>query len=215
MTVTDIENINKKKRRIFIDGKKAFVLYVGEVNKYNIKVGKEIDESMFNFIMYDVLKKRARLRVLHILEKRDKTKKQLIDKLFENEYPEEIIYDAINYAESYNYINDKEYSKRYVRYRINMKSKRLLISHLINRGVDKETAILAYEEVYEEISEEYDCADECSSDAGMYSIEERQIKQIIDKRLPKENATIKDKQRVYRYLVSKGFSSSDICKFLI
>jgi len=220
MIITDIQIVNKKKCRIYIDGKKAFVLYRGELFKYNMKVGNEIDENTFNIIMYDVLRKRARLRALHILEKQDKTKKQLLDKLYQGGFPEELIDDAINYVESYHYIDDERYARQYIRCKIAKKSKKQLINNLLQRGIDKETAILAYDDISAELINDSmgDCNLETEdvriSNKYMFDIEGEQIKKIISKRLPNTNVTIKDKQRVYRYLISKGFSSSDICSHL-
>ena len=100
---------------IYIDGYFKLVLYKGEIRKLNLKHNSEIDEEVYYYIIKDILVKRARLRALHILEKREYTKKQLTDKLKQNEYPDIVIEDAIDYVESYNYINDERYAMQYLR----------------------------------------------------------------------------------------------------
>ena len=64
---------------------------------------------------YD-LSKRAKLRCMHLLERRDYTEKQLRDKLRlgKTQYPPEIIDEAIAYVKAYHYVDDARYARQYV-----------------------------------------------------------------------------------------------------
>ena len=46
MIVTDITDMDKKRKRISIDGEYAFALYNQEVNRYRLEVGENVDESV-------------------------------------------------------------------------------------------------------------------------------------------------------------------------
>lgn len=200
MTVTKIEKIDKKKSRIYIDERKAFVLYNSEIRKLEINLSEDISIDLYEYIMFEILKKRARSRALHLLEKQDRTKSQLIDKLKRSEYPEEIIDDAIEYVESYNYIDDMRYAKQYIRLGCYKKSKKQLFFDLQKKGIDKSVACIAYDEIAVEID--------------MKEEEDNIIRKIIAKKIPDNNATQKDIQKTYRYLLSKGFSYDEIKKYM-
>ena len=41
MIITEIQEINKKKCRVYVDGRKAFILYKGEIRKLCLKRSEE------------------------------------------------------------------------------------------------------------------------------------------------------------------------------
>lgn len=201
MIITEIEKLDKKKSRIYIDGRKAFVLYKGEIRKLGLVVSETLSESLYDEIMYVILKKRARSRALHILEKQERTKAQLIEKLKKNEYPMEIIDDTIEYVESYHYIDDLRYATQFIRCSCAKKSKRQLILDLQRRGIDKSVVEAAFQNM--------------SSEINMKKAEDGLIQKLIKKKIPDfGSASQKDIQRTYRYLMSKGFSYDDIKKYM-
>jgi regulatory protein len=61
-----------------------------------------------------VLVKRARLRALHLLNDMGRTESQLRQKLKQNDYPDDVVEDAIRYVKSFGYVNDKEYARSYI-----------------------------------------------------------------------------------------------------
>ncbi len=201
MIVTAIEEVDNKKSFVYLDGKKSFILYKGELRKLEISLNKEISDELYCHIMEDILPKRARARALHILERREHTKLQLIEKLRKNGYPEIIIEDAVSYVESYHYIDDKRYAAHYIRCRCGKRSRKKLIMELQQRGVDKTIIDIAYDEVSEELS----------LDEEEHSL----IDKLIEKKFRNtENITKKDLQKLYRYLLSKGFSYDDISQHI-
>lgn len=62
MTVTEIEEISGKRSRVFLDGSFAFVVYKGELRKYEIEKGKELEEEILDELQNKVLPRRAKLR---------------------------------------------------------------------------------------------------------------------------------------------------------
>lgn len=142
--------------------------------------------------------KRARLRCMHLLERRDYTEKQLRDKLVmgKTEYPPEVIDDAIAYVKSYHYVDDARYACRYVECMKERKSRRQIEQELYRRGVAREFVEAAFEQT-EEVSEE------------------TLIREWLEKRhFDAESADRKEKQRMYAFLARKGFSGSGIARAL-
>lgn len=144
------------------------------------------------------LKKRACLRCLHLLEQRDYTEKQLADKLRmgKTPYPQEIIDEAIAYVKSYHYVDDARYALRYVECMKQKKSRRQIEQELFRRGVARPLV----EEVFEQA--------EPVPAEGL-------IRQWMQKRhFDADTADLKEKQRMYAFLLRRGFSSADITRAL-
>lgn len=144
------------------------------------------------------LKKRARLRCMHLLERRDYTEKQLRDKLRmgKTEYPPEVIEDAVQYVKGYRYVDDARYACRYVENMKERKSRRQIEQELYQRGISRELAQAAFEQV-QEVPEE-----------------ELILSWIKKRRYDAENADVKERQRMYAFLARKGFSQGAISRAL-
>ena len=142
---------------------------------------------------YDMLK-RAKLRCMHLLEKRDYTEKELRQKL-ENgktEYTEEQVDGAIAYVKSFHYVDDGRYACKYIEAMQSRKSRRQIEQELYQKGVDRELIQEAFEETGE-------------------VPEEEQIARWMEKRnFHPEEADLKEKQRMYAFLARKGFRAENI-----
>ena len=60
MFITDIIPIDKKRVKVYLDNEFAFVLYKGELRLYNISVGEEMPNEVFDKISDEILLKRAK-----------------------------------------------------------------------------------------------------------------------------------------------------------
>ena len=140
--------------------------------------------------------KDARKRALSILERRDKTTKELINKLTEDGYPSSVVDNAIEYVKSYHYLDDMRYAENYIRYHKNQKSKTAVKLYLKDKGVDPEAIDAA-------IEKEYD------------NDEKEMIKELLKKRHYNPNtADYKEKNRMLAYCMRRGFSFEDIKSLL-
>ncbi|MGN0399449.1 MAG: regulatory protein RecX [Blautia sp.] len=192
MLVTQIQAVTKQKYRVVIEGQPAFVIYRGELFRYKIKEGEELPLSVYQELTEKVLKKRAILRAMHILERSDKTKAELERKLIQSEYPRAAVEAALAYVESFGYINDKRYAQRYIESGKEKKGKARLKLELARKGIS--------DSVIEEALEETEFEDARSV-----------IREMMKKRR-KGNCLFdeKEKRRLYGFFQRKGFSSSDI-----
>lgn len=192
MEITKIQALTKQKYRIFLDGESAFAVYKGELSRYHLEEGAVLPPEVYEELVNRVLKKRATLRAMHILERTDKTEAQLRRKLEESEYPKEAVESAIAYVTSYGYLDDRRYAEHYIEWKKQGKGKARLKMELVQKGISRE--------IIEEILE--------STDFGETREMIRQI--ILKKRKTDIPMNEKEKQRLYGFLMRKGFSSSDI-----
>ena len=125
MTVTKVEAVTKAKSKVFIEGKFAFVLYKGELSRYQIAEGSVIEEDIYRKIRAEVLLKRAKRRSLHLLNDMGRTEEQLKERLRRDLYPEDVINEAVAYVKSFGYINDAAYAKNFVETRKGRKSRKV------------------------------------------------------------------------------------------
>jgi regulatory protein len=129
---------------------------------------------------------------MHLLEKMDRTEQQLKTKLREAGYASEAIEEAISYVKSYHYIDDERYARTYIRIHQQSKSKQRLKMDLLKKGIDKEVIDLALEEEFEQSEEEM-------------------ILQLLKKKhYDPSTADQKERNKMYRFLMQRGFRSSDI-----
>lgn len=197
MLITQISELDKKRMMIRTEEGNSFVLYKGEVRKLALQEGEELPTEVYEEIRSEILIKRARKRAMFLLEKMDRTESQLRDKLRQGFYGDDIIEDAISYVKGYHYIDDTRYSRTYVRCQKERKSKRQIKVDLLQKGVDREVVDAAIESEYEAQNEQ-----------------ELILKWIEKRHYSIENSDIKEKQKMYQFLMRKGFRSEDIIHIL-
>ena len=195
MEITKVQALTKQKYRIFLDGESAFAVYKGELSRYHLEEGAVLPPEVYEELVNRVLKKRATLRAMHILERTDKTEAQLRRKLEESEYPKEAVESAIAYVTSYGYLDDRRYAEHYIEWKKQGKGKARLKMELVQKGISRE--------IIEEVLE--------STDFGETREMIRQI--ILKKRKTDIPMNEKEKQRLYGFLMRKGFSSSNNTEF--
>lgn len=201
MTVTEITEISKSRKKIWIDEEFAFVLYSGELRDYGIAQGEEVTQEAYHSIMTELLPKRAKLRAMNLLQKRSYTVGQLKDKLVMGGYPGQIAQEAIDYVASFNYVNDEGYVRDYIECNKEKKSKRRIFQDLAAKGISGDIAEAAWEETAGEDSDE---------------LEKEQILHWIEKKnFDAETASPKDKQKMMAFLYRKGFSADNISNTLL
>ena len=198
MKVTQIIELTKAKSKVYIDYEFAFVLYKGELRRYHLKEGEEILQKDYEVLMEEILPKRAKLRCMNLLMTKEYTVEQLKRKLRQGLYSEELIEIAISYVASFNYVNDLKYAMDFIAYNESSKSKRRIEQDLYKKGISRETMERAWNEWQEQGGEQ--------DEIGMIR------KQLEKKHYNDETADYKEKQKIYGFLLRKGYSSEQIKK---
>lgn len=139
----------------------------------------------------------AKKRAFRILERMPRTIKQLKDKLISDQkYSDEVIETVIDFLKEYHYVDDRQYSIDYINSRKNNKGIHVLLYELRNKGVD--------DMILEEMKEEFSDIDSSVS-----------IKKLIEKKgIDPDTEDRKQRERLYRFLLSRGFSYNDIAKVI-
>ena len=198
--VTKIEELDKKRSKIYINQEFAFVLYKGEIRQYKIKIENEIDNHTYNVIRDEILPKRAKKRCLNLLQKRPYTECKLREKLVEGYYTQDIIEEAIHYVKSFHYIDDYEYACQYIFYHKESETRKKIEEKLMIKGISKEILNQAFDDSYDDAEEQQE-------------IELQQAKKLLEKKkYNPETMDWKEKQKIYAYLARKGITSSIIGK---
>ena len=181
-----------KKVRLITDEGTSFILYKREASRYGLDADMEISQDQWEHLMQEVFIPRARSRAMHLLERQDRTVSNLRQKLRDSGYPDEAIASAVEYVESYHYVDDDRYARSYVRYHQSGKSRRRIRMDLIKKGITDEV-------IQEALDAEYTVS------------EEDMIRAAIQKRhLDPATSDLRERQRIYRFLLGRGFSYEDI-----
>lgn len=192
MQVTSVIPLEKGKARIRFEDGSEVILYKGEIRKLGIQEGCVITDEVYHKIIDEILGQRAIKRAMHLLERQDRTERQLYDKLKENGYPEVCIESAISYVKRYHYIDDFRYASAYIRYRQEKKSRQKLKLELQAKGIARDV-------IEEALEEEY------------VSDDQKKILELLQKRRYSfENADTAEQRKNYQFLLRRGFQSSDI-----
>ena len=143
--------------------------------------------------------KSARRKAMLLLEHMDRTEKGLSDRLRQAGFSAEAVEDAMNYVRSYGYLNDLRYAENYISFRINSKSRQKILQELAGKGIDRETALSAWES-----AAEVEAPDELAV-----------LRSTVLKKCQEE--TVLDEKamrRLQSFLLRRGFSDGDISHVL-
>lgn len=142
MIITNIEKQKKNKNRynIFINNEFAFGLNEDVIVKHSISVGQEITEQYIEDILKSEEKAKAINYAIILLGYRPRSINELKLKMSEKGYESELIDYAIEMLEKYNYLNDYEFGKSFIKDKQSFKKagKNLLKRELYQKGIDKE-----------------------------------------------------------------------------
>lgn len=198
MTITAVEELSKSRSKIWIDGEFAFVLYKGELRLYHIRAGEDISQEDYDAILREVLPKRAKLRAMKLLTKKDYTEKQLAEKLRQGGYPEQVLREALDYVAGYHYTDDLRYAVAYITDHENTRSRRRIEQDLLGRGIEEEVLERAWAE--------------WEADGGSQD-EQAMIRALMEKRrYDPDAADWKERQRMYAFLLRRGFSAEAVSR---
>ncbi len=196
MEVKSLVKLTKGRAKICLDNGADFVLYKKEYESYGIEDGADLPEASYEEIVTEILIPRCKKRALHLLEKQDRSEKNLRDKLREGGYSEDVIDIAIDYINEYGYLDDARMAASHIRFYQDSRSRQRIKQDLMNKGISSDVIDRVLEEEY-------------SAD------EQELIARLLEKKhYDSESATYEDKGKMYRFLAGRGFSSDAIKRAL-
>ena len=194
MIITKLDKVGTKQVRLFFDEEKYCLLYYNEVRRLGFHEKDEVGQQEFEELNKPLLH-RAKLKAMSLLKYQDRTRKELKDRLMRAEFPEFITEGAIAYVESFGYINDEEYVRRYMEYKAGTKSRIQIKMDLRKKGIGTE--------ILERIFDEYEYE------------EDDVLEEQVQKRIRQKGSVTKENfQKYYGYFARKGFNSVKIIDLL-
>lgn len=196
MEVLSLVKLTKGRAKICLAGGTDFVLYKKEYESYGIEEGAELSQAQYEEILSEIIIPRCKKRALHLLEKQDRSEKNLRDKLKEGGYSSEVIDIAIDYINEYGYLDDARMAASHIRFYQDSRSRQRLKQDLMGKGISADVIDRVLEEEY-------------TADEG-----DLIQKLLLKKNYDKDNATYEERAKMYRFLAGRGFSSDSINKWL-
>ena len=194
MIITKLDKVGTKQVRLFFEEEKYCLLYYNEVRRLGFHEKDEVGQQEFEELN-KLLLHRAKLKAMSLLKYQDRTRKELKDRLMRVEFPEFITEGAIAYVESFGYINDEEYVRRYMEYKAGTKSRIQIKMDLRKKGIGTE--------ILERIFDEYEYE------------EDDVLEEQVQKRIRQKGSVTKENfQKYYGYFARKGFNSVKIIDLL-
>lgn len=206
--ITAIEPIKgAKKRKIYGNDEWIFSLYPGQVRQLQLEEGMRLTDSLYGQICEKILLPQAKKRVLNLLVAKDRSRKELLEKLAGDGYPQEVAGMAVEYAESYHYVDDLRFAVTYLRSHNEEKSRLQLTTKLKEKGIAREVIDEAFETVSEERMEQMG---EDFEEAEITALR----RQVRRKTADPLSLAPKEIQKLTASLYAKGFRGADIRKVL-
>ena len=104
------------KKKVYVDPgiREGIYLYPGEIKKLKLLEGSMLEEDEFERIRLQYALPRAKHRAIAILAKRDKTEKELRDKLQQSLIDTKTLEETISYVRTCGYVDDLQYARDYI-----------------------------------------------------------------------------------------------------
>jgi len=185
ITAISMQKNSAKHCNVYLDNAFYCSLRLETVVLKGLKVGQMIDEKELSKLQVESEYTHALDRAMTYLSGSFKTKKQVSDYLLKKGYTEELVEKVLLKLEDYRFVNDALYAERYAEMASNSKGKYLIARELKAKGIDSATAKNVLE-------------DFCDDEEVALSIAQKTLK---GKETSRENLS-----KVYRKLISKGFS---------
>lgn len=192
ITKIEIQKRNKERVNLFLDGEYAFSISAELVYKESLKVNSEINPEKLRTLAESENFMRCKESALRIIEKTYKTEKEVRDKLRIKEYDESSIDKAIEFLKEYNFINDGNYTKIFIKDKLRSMGSQKIKYTLLRKGICKEI-----------IDEELLNLDKENEKDVAFDIAQKKYNLIKNK----ETDTYKISGKLYRYLISKGYNT--------
>lgn len=192
MKITDVKQQVKRKDRysIFVNGKYSFALSEGELLSTGLKAGQELSKDELSSLKDSAAIDKGVYGVLELISRRPRSKWEIKDYLKRKNYKSEEAARIISKLNDKGYINDLDFSKRWIENRRLLKptSKRKLRMELRQKRVD--------DNIIQEALED-DRADE-----------QEVLRELINKK--RQQTRYKNSQKLIAYLARQGFNYPDI-----
>lgn len=180
---------NPERVNVFIDGKYAFAVSSEAVINHGLKKNQGISSEMITALSHESSFEVILSKIYNFLSYRPRTKKEVTDRLSQyiGQEDKSTISEILLKIEELGLLDDHEFALWFIRQRTLHRPRSVLQlrQELLTKGIDKKTISDAI------IESEYD--------------EEKMLTQLLTKKLRSSPSSKSDRQKLTKYLLSKGF----------
>jgi len=201
--MSKIKSINTHSRNyhsVVFDNDDFFILHNDVIAKFNLYIEKEIDDNLLKEIVFENELLKAKTLAYRFSSYKPRTSQEVIKKLEENNFNEQIVKETISFLKNYGLIDDERYVRNFAKDKSKLKKWGIykIKTELIKKGIDKTL-------IEEQLNEAYN---ESFETENALKLVYRKLS-LIKKKTPE-----KIKQSIINYLQYKGFSWEVIRKVL-
>ncbi|ALP90091.1 MULTISPECIES: recombination regulator RecX [Clostridium] len=191
ITKIEIQKKNKERVNIYLDEEYAFSISAELVYKENLKVKDVVDIEKLKSVADKESYLRCKNSALKIIERSYKTEKEVIEKLQMKGYEQNHIEASIEFLKEYKFLNDDYYAEAFIKDKLNSKGSQRIKQDLIKKGIPRD-----------KIEEKLEGIDKSAEKNTARVLANKKLR-IIQK---SENDTYKISGKLYRFLISKGYT---------
>lgn len=198
ITALDSQTHNDDRISVFLDDEFAFGVHQDVVVKHRLQVGDTLTPAEQQEIEREEQYVQAKQTALNYLAHKPRTETEVRRKLRRaDDVPDDVIEDVVARLYELQYLDDEAYAQDYVRNRFSSKKYGpvRIRRELVERGIDRHVAEEAVADLF---------ADEDAAAAARQHAEKRWA------RLADEDDPRRRRQKLYRYLRRRGFTSDTI-----
>lgn len=197
MQITNLKQKGKSEEYyIEIDNTLKGTLQLETIYKHKIKVGSEISEQEFLQIKEESDRLTCFSKALSYISSRLKTEKQMKTYLLGKGYSISVASEAIEKLKEYGYLNDEYYAKTFAEFASKNKGKLYVKQQLFQKGVSGDIV----DDLMLSLNDDNEACQKIAE------------KWLKNKTLPLDK---KDKEKLYRFLLSRGFEYETIRHVLL
>lgn len=180
---------DKERCNIYLDGQFYCGLKAETVYRYQLQVGQKIEQSRLEEIQFENEKMQALDKAFSYLSATMKTERQMLDYLCKKGYLPSVCDYVLEKLYYYKLLDDKLYTKQYIKSASKTKGARRIFLELRQKGVDVDMI-----------------------DDALIMIEdaEERAKEMLAKYMRHKANTKENLAKAFRYLLSRGFNYDDV-----
>lgn len=194
LEITDIQEQKKDVNRVsvFVDGEFRFGMFKSAVKRYGLHIGMKLSEEDYKKLLETIELDKAKYRALDYISYQNRSEKEIVNKLRTLEYSEFIIEQVIQFLKKYDYINDEDFARKFTEYNLNYKRKSMkrIQYDLYQKGISG----IEIEELI----------------PNKEKLEYENIEYLLKKYKYNKEMDRKDKEKLIRRILSKGFNYSNL-----
>lgn len=197
ITKIEYQKNNKDRVNIFLNDEFGFGLDLNIMIKYSLSKNMELGDEFISEILIAEDKNKAYNYAISILSRRAKSEKELRLKMSQKGYENEYIDFTIDKLKQNKYIDDSDYSERFIRDKLSFSKygKLKVREALYNKGIDKQI-----------IDEKLNLISSEDEFKRSYELAEKKLKSLF--KLDSQKRRIK----LYNFLINKGFEYDTVKK---